>query len=295
MLSALLLPIDRGQPIHMIDVWDPPRVLDAMIEDELLAGSGATYFLTSLLDHPSFTDKHLALMAHIGLGGSAVPAAIAERATQMGISVVRMYGSTEHPSITGATHDDPQPKRLYTDGRPLDGVDVRLVDDEGNDVDVGTPGVILSRGPDCFAGYTDAELTRAAFDGDGWYDTEDVGVLDEAGFLTITDRRKDIIIRGGENVSAAEVEELLQRLPGVAEVAVVAAPDPRLGEHACAFVRTRPGEPAPTLASVREHLGSAGLAKPKWPEELRVVDDLPRTPSGKVQKFVLRQRLRDEA
>jgi acyl-CoA synthetase (AMP-forming)/AMP-acid ligase II len=192
-----------------------------------------------------------------------------------------MYGSTEHPSITGCRHEDPIEKRLGTDGRPLPGVEIKLAED----------GEILSRGPDCFAGYVDPALT--VFDDDGWYHTEDVGVIDDDGYLTITDRKKDIIIRGGENISAAEVEELLAELPGVAEVAVVSAPDERLGEHACAFVRSAGG--APDLDVVRRHLDKAGLARQKWPEELRVVDDFPRTASGKIRKTELRALLRSEA
>src|SRR5207248_1164325 len=125
-----------------------------------------------------------------------------------------------------------------------------------------------------------------------WYTSGDVGVLDEDGYLAITDRKKDIIIRGGENVSAAEIEELLLRLPGVAEAAVVAAPDARFGEHACAFVRVLPGAEAPTLDGVRSSLGATGLGRQKWPEELNVVADFPRTASGKVQKYVLREQLR---
>ena len=152
-----------------------------------------------------------------------------------------MYGSTEHPSITGSYHTDPERQRLATDGRPLAGVEIRLLDDVGRPVPDGQPGEIWSRGPDCCMGYTDPALTAALFDDDGWYRTEDVGVLDDAGFLTITDRKKDIIIRGGENVSAVEVEELLMTMEGVAEAAVVAAPDPRLGEQVCAFVRLAPG------------------------------------------------------
>jgi acyl-CoA synthetase (AMP-forming)/AMP-acid ligase II len=221
-----------------------------------------------------------------------VPAAVTERATNLGISIVRSFGSTEHPSITGNRHEAPLEKRLYTDGRPLPGVELRLVDDDGRDVEVGEPGEILSRGPDCFVGYTDPDATRAAVDADGWYSTGDIGVLDADGYLAITDRKKDIIIRGGENVSAAEVEELLARLPGVAECAVVAAPDARLGEHACAFLRLAPAAPETALTDVRAHLERAGLARQKWPEELHVVDDFPRTASGKVQKFVLRQQLR---
>ena len=292
MLGALLTPVHRGQPIHLIDVWDPGTVLAAMVEDGLSAGAGATYFLTSLLDHPAFDERHGALMSRIGMGGAPVPPAIAERAEAMGVHLVRFYGSTEHPSTTGSSHAEPRDKRLFTDGHALAGVELRLVDDAGADIGRGTPGEILSRGPDLFAGYTDEGLTEAAFTADGWYRTGDVGVLDEDGYLTITDRRKDIIIRGGENISALEVEELLLRVPGVAEAAVVAAADARLGEHACAFLRLMPGTPEPTVASLRAHLESSGLARQKCPEELRIVDDLPRTASGKVRKAELRELLR---
>ena len=172
---------------------------------------------------------------------------------------------------------------------------MRLVDDDGRDVALGEPGEIWSRGPDCFVGYTDPALTAAAFAPGGWYMTGDVGVLDADGYLAITDRKKDIIIRGGENVSAAEVEEILVRMPDVAEVAVVAAPDARLGEIGCAHFRMLRGARVPDLDTLRAALGSAGLARQKWPELIREVQEFPRTPSGKIQKFVLRQRLREEA
>jgi acyl-CoA synthetase (AMP-forming)/AMP-acid ligase II len=234
-------------------------------------------------------------MTTIGLGGAPVPAAVADRAASLGISIVRSYGSTEHPSTTGAKHEEPGDKRKYTDGRALWGVELKLVDEDGNEVPVGQPGEILSRGPDRFVGYTDPALSAAALSADGWYATGDIGVLDPDGYLTITDRKKDIIIRGGENVSAAEVEETLMRMAGVAEVAVVAAPDARLGEHACACLRMQPGHAAPDLAAVQQHFAAAGLAKQKWPEEIVAVADFPRTPSGKVKKFVLRDELRARA
>ncbi len=183
---------------------------------------------------------------------------------------------------------------MNTDGLPLPGVEIRLVDDDGKEVDVGVPGEIWSRGPELFVGYTDAAATRAAFSADGWFMTGDIGVLDDDGYLAITDRKKDIIIRGGENVSAQEVEEILARMPDVAEVAVVAAPDRRLGEVACAYFRMQPGHQAPDLAGMRSYLERAGIARQKWPEHLRSVDEFPRTASGKVQKFVLRQQLRAE-
>ena len=293
MLGGLIVPVLDGLPVQLIDTWDPGVVLSAMLEDRVSAATGATFFLTSLLDHPDFGPEHLELMHVATMGGAPVPHAVAERVSAAGMSMIRMYGSTEHPSTTGSTYGvDPADKGMYTDGRPLPGVEVRLVDESGSDVHAGVAGEILSRGPDLFEGYTDPSLTAAAFVDGCWYATGDIGVVDEDGYLTITDRKKDIIIRGGENVSAAEVEELLLHIRGVAEVAVVAAPDARLGEHACAFVRLLPGAESLELESVRSHLGAAGLARQKWPEELRVVPDFPRTASGKVQKFVLRQQLR---
>jgi acyl-CoA synthetase len=283
MLSAFLLPLLRDQPVHLVDVWDAGEVLRLMREHGLGMGGGATYFLTSLLDHPDFSAEHLALMPFAGLGGSPVPVAVTERATRLGIKVFRAYGSTEHPSITSCVIDDLVSKRLTTDGRPCPGVELRL-DEHGE---------IFSRGPDCCVGYTDPQLTDAMFDGEGWYRTGDVGVLDSDGYLAITDRLSDVIIRGGENISAQEVEELLLGLDALAEVSVVAAPDERLGERAAAVVQLRDGMAAPTLDDVRAHLAAAGLARQKWPESLHVVAAFPRTPSGKVQKFVLRQQLRD--
>jgi acyl-CoA synthetase (AMP-forming)/AMP-acid ligase II len=296
MIAALLMPVHGRRPIHLIDVWEPGRVLAAMLEEGCSAGQGSTFFLISLLDHPDFDPvRHVALMPVIGLGGSAVPAAVGERAERLGITTTRSFGSTEHPSITGCSAMSPREKRLNTDGEPLPGVEMRLVDDDGHDVALGEPGEIWSRGPDCFVGYTDPALTADAFAPGGWFMTGDVGVFDADGYLAITDRKKDIIIRGGENVSAAEVEEILVRMPDVAEVAVVAAPHARLGEIGCAHFRMLRGTPAPDLATMRAALEQAGLARQKWPELVREVAEFPRTPSGKVQKFVLRQRLREEA
>ena len=283
MVNAFLVPLLRERPVNLVDVWDPGEILRLMRDEDLGVTGGATYFLISLLDHPDFTDEHLARMPFAGLGGSAVPVAVMERITDLGIRAFRSYGSTEHPSITGCFLDEPAAKRLRTDGHALDGVEIRL-DDEGE---------ISSRGPDLCMGYTDAELTASVFDDDGWYRTGDVGVLDDDGYLTITDRISDIIIRGGENISAQEVEELLIGLDGLAEVSVVAAPDDRLGEHAAAVVRMVDDRPPPSLDDVRAHLGAAGLARQKWPESIHAVVDFPRTASGKVQKFKLRQHLRD--
>ncbi|MFD6858714.1 AMP-binding protein [Rhodococcus sp. NPDC060090] len=280
MVNAFLIPVLDGSPINLLDVWNPKRALELMESDALVVGGGATYFMTSLVDHPDFSpERHIPFMKYAGLGGSTVPATVTRRLADYGITVFRAYGSTEHPSITSSLSTDPEDKRLYTDGNPTPGVEIRLTDD----------GEILSRGPDLCAGYTDPALTAKAFDDEGWYHTGDIGVLDDDGYLTITDRKADFIIRGGENISALEVEEVLLALPSVAEVAVVSAPDERLGEHAAAVLRLHPGHTLPTLDDVRSHFAQAGVAKQKWPEELHEIADFPRTASGKIQKFLVRK------
>ncbi len=237
MLGAVLAPMEMGQDIHLIDRWDPGRVLQVMLDADVGAGTGASVFLASILDDPGFTPEHARRIRRVGLGGAPVPVALAERAAAHGIALVRAYGSTEHPSVTGCGFDDPAGKRHGTDGSPMAGVEIRLLGDGGSPVAPGEPGEIWSRWPDLCLGYTDAALTDEAFDADGWYRSGDMGVVDAEGFLTITDRVNDVIIRGGENLSAAEIEEAVAGLPQVAEVAVVAAPDERFGEHAC---RDRP-------------------------------------------------------
>jgi len=294
MLGAVLAPLTLGEDIHLIDRWDPARVLDIMVEANIGAGTGASVFLASILDHPGFTVEHARRIPRVGLGGAPVPPVLAERAAAQGITIMRAYGSTEHPSITGSSFDDPAAKRHATDGRPLPGVEIRLLDADGRPVPASEPGEIWSRGPDLFVGYTDPALTRDAFDDDGWYRTGDLGVLDDDGFVTITDRLNDVIIRGGENISAAEVEQAITALEQVAEVAVVAAPDERFGERACAVIRLAPGVPSLELDSVTAHLERVGLARQKWPEELLLVDDFPRTATGKVRKVDLRTQLREE-
>jgi acyl-CoA synthetase (AMP-forming)/AMP-acid ligase II len=279
MVGAFLIPILEGAPVDLCDVWDPARVLALMDSDGLTIGGGPPYFLTSLMDHPDFTAEHMKLIKTAGLGGSTVPAAVTRRLADQGVLVFRSYGSTEHPSITGSRPDAPEDKRLFTDGDPRPGVEIRLTED----------GEILSRGPDLCLGYTDPELTATSFDEDGWYHTGDVGVLDDDGYLTITDRKADVIIRAGENISALEVEEVLLAMPQVVEAVVVAAPDVRLGERAAAVLRLRSDTAMPTLDEVRAHFEAAGVARQKWPEELHRADDFPRTASGKVQKFRVRQ------
>ncbi|MDG2028778.1 MAG: AMP-binding protein [Acidimicrobiales bacterium] len=292
MLGGALQPLFRREEIHQLDRWDPGRVLGIVESAGLRPGGGPPIYITSLLDHPSFGDVHRSHMTVFGMGGAPIPASVAERAEANGIRPWAVYGSTEHPSITQASPDDSAYVRTRTTGKPRPGVEVRLVQEDGSQASPGEPGEILSRGPDLFCGYTDPELTAAAVDEHGWYHTGDIGVLDGDGNLTITDRLGDLIIRGGRNVSGTEIESHLLEHTSIAETAVVAAPDARLGETACAIIRLHPGETAPTLLELRDHLQSRDVPKQKWPESVRVVDEFPRTPSGKIRKNQLRAEIR---
>ena len=284
MLGAFLIPVIQGAPIDLCDEWDPGQAIALMESDGVSFGGGPPYFVTSMLDHSQFSSDHLRYLKHIGLGGSTVPSAVTRRLADLGIVVTRSYGSTEHPSITGSHYSAPEDKRLFTDGCPRPGVEIRLSAD----------GEILSRGPDLCLGYTDPALTARAFDDDGWYHTGDIGVIDEDGYLTMTDRKADIIIRGGENISALEVEEILLSMPGLPRRSWSPPPTRGSASRWPRCLRIRPDCEMPTLDQVREHFERAGAARQKWPAVLHQVDDYPRTASGKVQKYVVRQRFTAE-
>jgi acyl-CoA synthetase (AMP-forming)/AMP-acid ligase II len=202
--------------------------------------------------------------------------------------MLRCYGSSEQPTVTANGFDDPLAERAGNDGTPLEHCAVRIVGPDGRDAEAGTDGEVWLQGPDQFVGYTDPALNREAFTEDGWFRTGDVGRLDARGRLAITDRLKDIVIRGGENISSMEVEALLVRHPAIAEAAVVGVPDDVYGERVGAFLLLVPGAREPSLADLGAHFASLGVARQKTPEWIRVVADLPRTPAGKVKKHELR-------
>jgi acyl-CoA synthetase len=295
MLAGLYQPAARSQSVNLVEGWDAGMVLEAMKKCGLSAGNCAPIFITSLMDHPDATPEVLAQMETIGLGGASVPLEFCERLEAAGVRGVRIYGSTEHPTVTMSRTEDPASIRHRTDGRPLIGVEIRIVDENWADLPPGSAGNILTRGPDLFAGYLEPAMNRDAFDAEGWFDTGDIGIMNEHGCLTLTDRRKDIIVRNGVKVSAVEVEDFLLSHPALTEVAVVAVLDKRTGERGHAFLRLRPGATAPTMAELQAHLDRSGLARPKWPESFEVVDDFPRTVSGKIKKFELRQQMKGTA
>jgi acyl-CoA synthetase (AMP-forming)/AMP-acid ligase II len=275
-----------------LDRWD--ALVAAALIEEFRAGwtVGVPMHLSSLL--PLREAGRIRNLESYVIGGTSVPPAIVEAADRVGIRACRSYGSTEHPTIAQCQLDQPLRERAWTDGSLASGAQIRLVDDEGRDVPDGASGEVISRGPERFLGYFDAALNADAFTSDGWFRTGDIAVIDQQGLLTVVDRKKDILIRGGENIAAKEVEDILTQHAEVLEAAVVGWPDPAYGERVGAFVRLRPGG-ALDIESLRRHFEAVGVARQKIPERLVIVDDFPRNPSGKIMKTELRQRARAAA
>lgn len=289
-LSLLRLYLFGGRTVLM-DVWDPAAGAQLIEEHRLNSTSGAPVFLSTLLDAAERDGRDISSIESYMTGAAAVPPALVERADRASVPSYRCYGSSEHPTITSSLATDPLEKRALTDGCPLPNNEIRIVDDDGKDALPGTPGEVATRGPELFVGYSDEALNVSSFLPGGWFLTGDIGIIDEDGYLTITDRKKDVIIRSGENISSKEVEDVLSRHPSVDDVAVVAEPDERHGERVCAFVTLRESAEL-SLETVKRHFAEAGVARQKTPERLEIVDEFPRTAAGKIKKFELRDRLR---
>jgi cyclohexanecarboxylate-CoA ligase len=288
-LIGLMRVLLHGTPTVTMDVWDAALAARLVDDHRVTATSGAPVHLAGFLEARDRGEVSLSTLREFLVGGASVPPTLVERADDAGIVAFRAYGSSEHPTVSSGTVTDPLHKRARTDGRVAPGNEVKVVDpDTGRPVPVGEPGELLTRGDELFSGYRDRALDQAAFTADGWFRTGDVGRIDEDGYLTITDRLKDIIVRGGENISSKEVEDLVSTHPRVAEVAVVGAPDDTYGERVAAFVVLRDGGSL-TVEGLAAHVRAAGVARHKTPEIVEVVSGFPRTAAGKIQKFALRQ------
>jgi cyclohexanecarboxylate-CoA ligase len=207
---------------------------------------------------------------------------------EMNLDVLSAWGMTENAGMTITRKSDSQERVFTTDGRALPGTETRVVDDEKRPLPPDTVGNLQARGITHFVGYLKKPQLNS-IDAEGWFDTGDLARQDRDGYIRIVGRTKDVIIRGGENIPVAEVENVLYRHPGIAECAVVAMPDPRLGERACAYVVAKPGTKL-DLPGLTAFLAKEGMAKTYWPERLILVEEMPRTPSGKIQKFKLREQ-----
>jgi acyl-CoA synthetase (AMP-forming)/AMP-acid ligase II len=290
----LLRPSTHGVATIYMDQW-VPDVAARLIERHRIEHSGGTpIFLIALLEAAKRLNVDLSALRTFAMGGQSMTPQLIAKSDAAGFPACRVYGLTEFPTVTELDVHASFECRSRTDGRADEGNEIRIVDDDGREVAAGHEGEIIARGPELFVGYLNAALDQDCFLPGGWFRTGDIGKLDANGYLTITDRKKDIIIRGGENISSAEVEGVLMQHPSVGEVAVVAMPDSLYGERACAFVVLREAATL-TLAEVRTHFDAAGVSRQKTPERLELVTSLPRNLSGKVMKFRLREAVKNPA
>lgn len=292
--NYLLRPIVCGVPMVLLDRWDPHLAAELIARYRVRQTGGTPYFLLTLAEAAKADGRDLSSLEFYGIGATSVTPDHVRLGDELLCPTGRTYGMTEHSTVTRSGHQMPFEKRAYTDGRIQPGTEVAILSATGEALAAGGEGEILIRGPELFVGYTDPELDREGFAPGGWFRTGDIGRIDAEGYLTITDRLKDIIIRGGENISSREVEDVVARHPAVAEVAAIAMPDRYFGEKVCVFVVARPGA-ALTLDEVAAHCTASGLARQKTPERLVLVDDLPHTAAGKLRKAELRRRLLEDA
>ncbi|MET7335434.1 AMP-binding protein [Nonomuraea sp. NPDC005650] len=275
----------RGMRCIVLDGWDAPLSARIVDQDKPTVMAGLPFHLISMLDIADEEGLDLSSLLMATIGGAPVAAGLVIRAQRAGVPIVKSYGLTELPTAVLGDVNAPIEIRSTYIGRPSGGNEVRIADDDGNILPPGCRGEIQLRGPEMFAGYTNVPDSQI-FTQDGWFPTGDIGELSADGLLSIVDRKKNIIIRGGENLSATEIEEIVGTHPSVAEAAVVGIPDDRYGERACAFVVLNKGRTL-TLGELLEHFIAAGVSKQKVPEYLEFIDELPRTATGKLRKHDL--------
>jgi acyl-CoA synthetase (AMP-forming)/AMP-acid ligase II len=277
--NAITLPGASGLTTVLMSRWDPDRALDLIEEHRITFMIGPPTFFVSLRDAAGFTPERVASLRLISSGGAGVtPAFVAEATEAFGAVVKRTYGSTEAPTVTTSFAGDDRERARATDGRPTGAVRLRIA----------TGGELWVRGPELFVGYTDSARTAEVVV-DNWFRTGDLGHVDPDGWLTITGRLKDLIIRGGENIAAAEVERALEAHPWVRQAAAVGQPDRRLGERVCAFVVCAPGRSL-DVAVCGAWFAEHGVARFKTPETVVVLDQLPLLAAGKIDRAELTRR-----
>ncbi len=291
-MYGLVLPVMLGATAVLQDIFSAPEMARQISGEGATFTMGATPFLNDLTEYVARGGSATPSLRVFVSAGAPIPRALVAKARPtLGAAIVSAWGMSENGAVTTTRLDDAEDRATSTDGCALAGMEVRVVDPSGAAVPAGTEGQLQARGCSNFVGY----LKRPALDNtdaEGWFDTGDLARMDSDGYIRIAGRSKDIIIRGGENIPVVEVENLLFRHPAIAEVAIVGYPDERLGERACAFVRTEEDMPF-SFADMTDYLAAQKMARQYVPERLEVVPELPRTPSGKIQKFRLRQMLRE--
>lgn len=291
-LYALEMPFVEGMDVVLMDDWDPAKGVDLIDEYDCNVTVGATPFLQGILEAaPEDWNCPFRVFA---CGGADVPPQLVRDATrELNATVMRVYGSTEFPTATWPPLDAPLEKLAETDGPPAPNAVLKIVDlDIREEVGIGEKGELVGHSPELMIGYLGEDLNDEAFEGE-WFKTGDLAVRDEDGYIQIAGRKKDIIVRGGENIPVKDVEDRLYGHPAVEEVAVVAMPDPEMQEKGCAYVKVATGSSF-DFDDMISHLEKEGIAKQKYPERLEIVDKLPMTASGKIQKNVLREDIAEQ-
>ena len=287
-MYGLVLPVLLGSTAILQDIFDPREMARQVISEGATFTMGATPFLNDFVAHVEESGQATPSLKVFVSAGAPIPRALVTKARSvLGAAIISGWGMSENGAVTTTCLDDPEELTTNTDGRALPGTQVQVVDAQGETVPAGTEGRLLVRGCSNFVGYL-KRPELANIDAEGWFDTGDMARMDENGYIRIAGRSKDIIIRGGENIPVVEVENLLYRHPAVAVVAIVGYPDERLGERACAYVVPREGASF-TFEDMTSYLREQKTAVQYIPERLEIVADLPRTPSGKIKKFKLRE------
>ena len=286
--AIVLLSVYLGGTMVLQDVWEPKHGVVLMAREGVTYTAASTPFLSDICDVVKAGAPSPASLRSFLCGGAPIPSVLIERAaSELGIKVCSLWGMTEVLAATLTEPSRASDKSPTTDGRPLEGMEVRIVDFDGKPVPTGQSGRLLVRGCQMFTGYYKKSELKT-FDAEGWFDSGDLAYMDGEGYIRISGRVKDVLIRGGENVPVVEIENLLYKHPAVAAVAVVGYPDARLGERGCAFIVPKPGSTI-DLPAMQAYLAECKMAKQFWPERVELVADLPRTASGKIQKFKLKE------
>jgi len=290
----VMLPLRSGSSVVLMETYDSELALDLIERHRVTSAGGPPAVLQGLFAARNYSAEKVRSVRSSGSGAADVsPELMRQVQDRLGAFAFRSYGMTECPMFTSGRHGDREDKLHCTDGRPVPGAVARLVDESGRPVETGVEGEVEAYGPQLCVGYLDAGL-NTAFTTDGFFRSGDLAVLDADGYLRITGRRKDVIIRKGENLSAKGIEDELAAHPKIADVAVVGVPDAAAGERVCACVVLRPDASALTLAELRTFMEGRGVMRQKIPEQLELVPELPRNATGKVRKDLLRQHLGSE-
>ncbi len=289
-LHGVTAPFLIGARSVLLDIFTPDACLALLEQQRCTCMLGATPFVYDLLNLLEKQPADLSALRFFLCGGTTIPKKVARECQQRGIKLLSVYGSTESSPHAVVNLDDPLSRFMHTDGYAAAGVEIKVVDDAHKTLPPGCEGEEASRGPNVFMGYFDEpELTARALDEEGWYYSGDLCRMDEAGYIKITGRKKDIIVRGGENISSREVEDILLQHPKIHDACVVAMPDERLGERSCAYVVLKAPHHSLSLEDVVTFFSRKRVAKYKYPEHIVVIEKLPRTAPGKIQKFLLRK------